>query len=300
MWSVPSFPDQSRHRKAQLAAAGAVTLLALVLVGWLLLRPDPAVPDGGTTPLAGSTRASAAQTPQLSPAPTTATSAPPAATSPSDPTAQAVPALTVAPPTTATAGPLASVAGGAQVLFVGDGIDPSGAANDWSALTASTLGLAGTPVQRSVAAADGAGWASRSADGRTFTDLVSAVATPQTRVVVLLGSRNDLSAPGEVASGAARTLEAVRTVAPAAQAVVVAPPPLGDDGAPALLQQRRELTAAAATTGALFLDPSTSGWAYQPTWTTDADGSVRLTSDGQVQLAQVVLPVVQRLLSAPA
>jgi len=205
----------------------------------------------------------------------------------------------VAPPTTATAGPLASVPGGAQVLFVGDGIDPSGAANDWSALAASTLGLAGTPVQRSVAAADGAGWGAPSADGRTSTDLVSAVATPQTRVVVLLGSRNDLAAPGEVASGAARTLEAVRTVAPEAQAVVVAPPPLGDDGAPALLQQRRELTAAAASTGALYLDPSTSGWAYQPTWTTDADGSVRLTADGQVQLAQVVLPVLQRLLSAP-
>jgi len=295
MGSVPSFPDQSRHRKAQLAAGGAVALLALVLVGWLLLRPDPAVPDSGTTPRAGSTRVSAAQTPSASPAatgePSTATSAPS--------TRAAQPALVVAPPTTATAGPLASVPGGAQVLFVGDGIDPSGAANDWSALTASTLGLAGTPVQRSVAAADGAGWASRSADGRTFTDLVSAVATPQTRVVVLLGSRNDLSAPGDVAAGAARTLETVRAVAPEAQAVVVAPPPLGDDGAPALLQQRRELTAAAATTGALFLDPSTSGWAYQPTWTTDADGSVRLTSDGQVQLAQVVLPVVQRLLSAP-
>jgi len=138
---VPSFPDQTRHRKVQLAAGGAVTLLALVLVGWLLLRPAPAVPDGGTTPLAGSTRASAAQTTAVGPAATEEPGT--AAAAPSTPAAQPAPALTVAPPTTATAGPLASVPGGAQVLFVGDGIDPSGTANDWSALAASTLGPRG-------------------------------------------------------------------------------------------------------------------------------------------------------------
>lgn len=296
-----SFPDQSRHRKVQLAGGGAVAALALALVGWLLLRPAPAVQDAGTTPLTASTGASALRTPSTGPAEalTTATAAPTSTETPVGGAPVSLPSLTVAPPTSTTADPGSSVAGGASVAFVGDGLDPSGAGNDWSALTASTLDLAGTPVQRAVAGADGAGWASRSADGRTFADLAGAIATPETRVVVLLGSRNDLTAPEGVATGAASALEAVRAVAPQARVVVVAPPPLGDDGAPALLQVRRELTAAAATAGALYLDPSTSGWAFQPTWTSSTDGSVRLTTDGQVQLAQVVLPVVQRLLAAP-
>jgi hypothetical protein len=291
----------TRVRRVQIAATGALTVLALALVGWLLLRPAPPVAGAGSSPsaaAAGLTTSLEQAAPTTAPAdPAASQTAAPAALAPA-PSASVT--LTATPPTSATAGPEASVAGGAPVAFVGDGLDPAGAANDWSALAASALTGAGAPVARSVAAADGAGWAARSADGRTFSDLLDQVTGDQTRVVVLLGSRNDLANPAAVGPGAQQALRLVRAKAPQAQVVVVGPPALGDADSAALTATRRALSAATAEAGVVYLDPAATGSELSSDATTTADGSVRLTSTGQVELADQVLPVLQRLLVVPA
>ncbi|PWJ55160.1 hypothetical protein SAMN06264364_10481 [Quadrisphaera granulorum] len=278
-------------RRVQIAATGVLALAAVALVGWLLFKPAPAVEGAGTAP-AGSVASvpvSGASTAQESNA------APEIL-----PSALPSPTLTATLPTSAAAGPEASVAGGAPVVFVGDGLDPAGTANDWSALAATALAGAGAPVERSVAAADGAGWAARSSDGRTFADLVDQVVTPQTRVLVLLGSRNDLAAPTAVGEGAERALRVARDKAPQAEVVIVGPPALGDTTSAALASTRRALSAATAQAGVVYLDPVATGGELDADATTTTDGSVRLTAAGQVQLANQVLPVLQRLLTAPA
>ncbi|MBC3764000.1 SGNH/GDSL hydrolase family protein [Quadrisphaera oryzae] len=294
----------TRVRRVQIAATGALTVLALALVGWLLLRPPAPVAGAGSSPsatAAGLTTsleqaAPGASATDASSSASSASSGAPASLAPA-PTATAP--LTATPPTSTTAGPDASVAGGAPVAFVGDGLDPAGTANDWSALAATALTRAGSPVARSVAAADGAGWAARAADGRTFADLADRVTSDQTRVVVLLGSRNDLTDPSAVGAGAQQVLRVVKAKAPQAQVVVVGPPALGDADSAALVATRRALNAATAEAGVIYLDPAATGSELSSGATTTADGSVRLTSTGQVELADQVLPVLQRLLVVP-
>lgn len=293
----------TRVRRVQIAATGALTVLALALVGWLLLRPPAPVAGAGSSPsatAAGLTTSLEQTAPGASATDATASSSAssgaPASLAPA-PTATAT--LTATPPTSTTAGPDASVAGGAPVAFVGDGLDPAGTANDWSALAATALTRAGSPVARSVAAADGAGWAARAADGRTFADLADRVTSDQTRVVVLLGSRNDLTDPSAVGAGAQQVLRVVKAKAPQAQVVVVGPPALGDADSAALVATRRALNAATAEAGVIYLDPAATGSELSSGATTTADGSVRLTSTGQVELADQVLPVLQRLLVVP-
>lgn len=295
----------TRVRRVQIAATGALTVLALALVGWLLLRPPAPVAGAGSSPsatAAGLTTSLEQAAPGASATDATASSSAssgaPASLAPA-PTATAT--LTATPPTSTTAGPDASVAGGAPVAFVGDGLDPAGTANDWSALAATALTRAGSPVARSVAAADGAGWAARAADGRTFADLADRVTSDQTRVVVLLGSRNDLTDPSAVGAGAQQVLRVVKAKAPQAQVVVVVvgPPALGDADSAALVATRRALNAATAEAGVIYLDPAATGSELSSGATTTADGSVRLTSTGQVELADQVLPVLQRLLVVP-
>ncbi|TXR56279.1 SGNH/GDSL hydrolase family protein [Quadrisphaera setariae] len=292
----------TRARRVQIAATGVLTVLALALVGWLLLRPAAPVAGAGSSPEAAAaglttsleqTGASAAPTD----APTDA--APSAAPASLAPAPEPSVTLTATTPTSTTAGPEASVPGGAPVAFVGDGLDPAGAANDWSALAASALTGAGAPVARSVAAADGAGWASRSADGRTFADLLDQVTGDQTRVIVLLGSRNDLANPAAVGPGAQQAIRVAKAKAPQAQVVVVGPPALGDEGSAALTATRRALSAATAEAGVIYLDPAATGSELTSAATTTSDGSVRLTTTGQVELADQVLPVLQRLLVVP-
>lgn len=293
----------TRVRRVQIAATGALTVLALALVGWLLLRPPAPVAGAGSSPsatAAGLTTSLEQTAPGASATDATASSSAssgaPASLAPA-PTATAT--LTATPPTSTTADPDASVAGGAPVAFVGDGLDPAGTANDWSALAATALTRAGSPVARSVAAADGAGWAARAADGRTFADLADRVTSDQTRVVVLLGSRNDLTDPSAVGAGAQQVLRVVKAKAPQAQVVVVGPPALGDADSAALVATRRALNAATAEAGVIYLDPAATGSELSSGATTTADGSVRLTSTGQVELADQVLPVLQRLLVVP-
>ncbi|WP_218974916.1 hypothetical protein, partial [Streptomyces sp. NP160] len=91
-----------------------------------------------------------------------------------------------------------------------------------------------------------------------------------------------------------------RAKAPQAQVVVVGPPSLGDAGSAALTATRRALSAATAEAGVVYLDPAATGSELSADATTTADGSVRLTPAGQVELADQVLPVLQRLLVAPS
>lgn len=297
----------SRTRLLQLATTGLLALVAVALVGWLLLRPAPAVEGAGTSPGLAAAGSSASSSPSSSASSSATPSDPLAAqdglTTPVPGATVAAPTgtLTAAAPTASTAAPAASVAGGVPVLFVGDGLDPSGAANDWSALAATALAGGGSPLARTVAAADGAGWATTSADGRSFAQLVTA-ATPQTRLVVLLGSRNDLADPAAAGRGAAAALAAAREAAPQARLLVVAPPALAGDGGAtqALADQRAALAAAAAGAGAYYLDPATQGPALDAAATSSAGGAVRLTTAGQVQIADLVLPALQRLVAGPS
>lgn len=198
-----------------------------------------------------------------------------------------VPSTPASPTPSTPSGPV-------DIALIGDAAvqDPAGAAAaDWTALTVQGLQASGGQVAPVVAAADGAGYVTRSPSGEAFPQLVARAVTPTTRVVVLLGSRNDLTAAGEVGDAARVTFAAVHRAAPDAALLVVGPVPVPGDASDRLTGVRDALRDAAAAGGAAFVDPLAEGWSFPPgTATASRSRGLRLTATGQAAVAQRLLP----------
>lgn len=192
-------------------------------------------------------------------------------------------------------------AGLATVAFIGDfttGSDQGGEGDrNWTAQVAALL-AADHPIRVVTENSGGSGYVIRGGLA-TFPDQVRTIVTPEAKVVVIAGSRNDMTAtPHDVLTAAADTYVTVHQKAPAAALLVVGPSWLNDQPPLQLLQTRDAVKAAADAGGAIFIDPIADHWFDKP-GLVGSDGS-RPTDEGHHAMAAALAPLVSSALDRPA
>jgi hypothetical protein len=192
-------------------------------------------------------------------------------------------------PTTPAAEPV-------RILVVGDGLSsPPAAGGGWPELVASDLESAGRPAELSVTAADLAGYAEPDPAGTTFVRLAQDAGSGFD-LAIFFGSRFDIAAAGDVEAAAAEAFAAVRAASPEASLVVIGPAWPDADVPGYIVTNRDAVAAAAGPFGAAFVDPLAQGWlAGNAAALIEPDG-VRPTAEGHRYLADLIGPVVERVL----
>jgi hypothetical protein len=144
---------------------------------------------------------------------------------------------------------------------------------------------------------EGSGYAIR-ASSPTLDEDVRRLVTPDTRMVVISGSRADVAAePNQVAAAAREAYHSVSELAPRAQLIVLGPTWGSNKPSDKILQTRDAVRDAAEAAHAHFVDP------IQDNWFTDGEvgliGSdgVHPTDLGNQRIAQYMYPVFVRLIS---
>jgi hypothetical protein len=185
-----------------------------------------------------------------------------------------------------------------RVLVVGDGFTTAAADEAaWPELVRDALATEGRPVEVTVAAALGSGYAQPDANGVTFPVLAEQ-AGGDFDLLVFFGSRHDIAAAPAVSAAAGATFAAARAASPEAGLVVIGP--VWTTPAPPgyILTNRDALATVAAPPGAVFVDPVAAGWfsGTAPELVT-ADGT-RPTAEGHRYLADLLRPVIESALPA--
>ncbi|BBZ56382.1 SGNH/GDSL hydrolase family protein [Mycolicibacterium phocaicum] len=191
-------------------------------------------------------------------------------------------------------------AGLATVVFIGDftaGSDQGGEGEkNWTAQVAALL-AADHPIRVVTENSGGSGYVIRGGLA-TFPDQVRTMVTPEAKVVVIAGSRNDMTAtPHDILTAAADTYVTVHQKAPGAALLVVGPSWLNDQPPLQLLQARDAVKAAAEAGGATFVDPISDHWFDKP-GLVGSDGS-RPTDEGHQTIAAALAPLVSSVLDRP-
>ncbi|TAK32333.1 MAG: SGNH/GDSL hydrolase family protein [Myxococcaceae bacterium] len=189
-----------------------------------------------------------------------------------------------------------------QIATIGDSytggsnMGGNGPAN-WTSVVAQQL-TGPAPVEIHKAATSGIGYVSQGTVGVTFLDEVPDAVSPDTRLVVVFGSRNDLGKPGDVGAAAAKVYAAVRAIAPKATLLVVGPPWINEDVPAGLAADRDAVKAAAAAAGATFVDPIADGWFAGAASNLIGADHVHPTDAGHAYMARFLLPRIQQALAA--
>ena len=173
-------------------------------------------------------------------------------------------------------------------------------AHGWPALVTAQLQQQGITIDPKVGAQDGSGYvAVGHVHDRVFADRVPEVVRPDTKVVVLFGSANDMETPAdELTTAVGNTLAAAKTAAPAARLLVIGPA-WGDTYAPQeLLAVRDIVQAGAEAAGATFVDPITEGWFTDQADLIGVDG-ITPTAAGHTYLADKIGPFIALQLQPP-
>lgn len=204
----------------------------------------------------------------------------------------------------ATTGPKLANNDGPLAVFIGDMTQGSdvggvGAANWTSILAAQVRKVA--PFRMAVDHnGEGSGYAIR-ASSPTFDEDVRRLLTSDTQIVVISGSRSDVSAePNQVAAAAREAYHSASELAPRAQLIVLGPTWGSNKPSDQILQTRDAVRDAAEAAHAHFVDP------IQDNWFTDGEGGligsdgVHPTDLGNQRIAQYVYPVFVRLISGQA
>lgn len=185
-----------------------------------------------------------------------------------------------------------------RILVVGDGLTtaaPGGTV--WPDLVRADLEAAGRPVDVTVAATLGSGYAQPDANGATFSDLAEQAGSGFD-LVVFSGSRHDLAAAPEVAAAADATFAAAREASPEAGLVVIGPAWTTPVPPGSILTNRDALAAAVVPSGAVFVDPLAAGWFSGTAPGLVAPDGTRPTAEGHRYLADLVRPVLETALPA--
>jgi hypothetical protein len=135
----------------------------------------------------------------------------------------------------------------------------------------------------------------------TFGEEVRRIVPPDTRMVVMSGSRTDVVAqPNQVAAAARETYHEVSELAPRAQLIVIGPTWGSNKPSDEILQTRDAVHDAAVAAHAHFIDP------IQDDWFTNGEpgligfDSVHPTDLGNQRIVQSIYPIFVHLMSAPA
>lgn len=165
-------------------------------------------------------------------------------------------------------------------------------------------------VPARILASNGSGYVQvgPAAGAQTFPGQARSV-QPDTSLVLILGSRNDMHSEediDEIPERALTTYERVKDRAPNARLLVVGPPWINDSPSAEILAVRDQVRAAAEQAGVDFLDPIREGWFAEPQGVLD-DGRSRLIAqdrihpndDGHEYLADRLLPYVTERICTP-
>lgn len=185
-----------------------------------------------------------------------------------------------------------------RVLVVGDGFTtaaPGGTV--WPDLVRADLEAAGRPVDMTVTAALGSGYAQPDPDGVTFPDLAEQ-AGGDFDVVVFFGSRHDIAAAVDVTAAADATFAAARAASPETALVVIGPVWTTPATPGYILTNRDALAAAVVPFGAEFVDPLTAGWFSGTASELLTPDGTRPTAEGHRYLADLIRPVIETALPA--
>lgn len=170
-------------------------------------------------------------------------------------------------------------------------------AHGWPALVSAQLQQQGITIDPKVGAQDGSGYAAIGhAHDRVFADRIPEVVAPDTKVVVLFGSANDMQTPvDELATAVQHTLATAHTAAPDARLLVIGPA-WGDTYPPQQLVTVRDIVRAGAeTVGATFVDPIAEGWFTDQSDLLGVDGTTP-TAAGHSYLADRIGPLIAQQL----
>lgn len=185
------------------------------------------------------------------------------------------------------------------VVFIGDSYTqgtPLGGSGPrrWTALVTSQLETE-YPITPRTQAISGSGYVAE-AGRRSFLEMVPIVVTPESRLVVVFGSRNDAGMRG-LSARADETYRAIDAIAPDAELLVVGPTWV-DAAVPVPIEVMRDtLQEAASKAGARFVDPITEGWFAEAEPGLIADDRVHPTDSGHEYLARRMLPHLRTALA---
>ena len=185
-----------------------------------------------------------------------------------------------------------------RILVVGDEfMTPAPRGTVWPDLVGADLAAAGRPVDVTVTAAVGSGYAQPDPNGATFPVLAEQ-AGGDFDLVVFFGSRHDIAAAIDVTAAAEATFAAARAASPEAALVVIGPVWTTQVPPGYIVTNRDALAAAVDPADAVFVDPLTAGWfaGTAPEFVTP-DGR-RPTAEGHRYLADLVRPVIETALPA--
>lgn len=192
----------------------------------------------------------------------------------------------------------------ALVVFIGDFTQGSDEGGDgpmnWVSLLAAKVRKV-APLRTAVDDnGEGSGYAVR-ASSPTLGEEVRRLVAPQTRMVVMSGSRNDVVAqPDEVSAAARDAYRAISQSAPHAQLIVIGP--TWGSGAPSadILRTRDAVRDAAETAHGHFIDPIEENWFTSGELGLIGSDSVHPTDLGNQRIAQYLYPLFVQLMSEHA
>lgn len=132
----------------------------------------------------------------------------------------------------------------------------------------------------------------------TYGEEVRRLVPPDTRMVVISGSRSDVIAqPNQVEAAAEQAYQAVHKLAPRAQLIVIGPTWGGATPSDEILQTRDAVRDAAGEAGAHFVDPIQEKWFDDGQPGLIGSDGVHPTDLGNQRMAQHIYPLFVRLMS---
>jgi lysophospholipase L1-like esterase len=180
-----------------------------------------------------------------------------------------------------------------KAVFIGDsytaGDGAPSEADGFAALAGAELGWDTT-----ILAVGGSGYLAEGA-GTTFGQRLAEIRRVDPGVVVVAGSRNDTSMPGDVAHAAATTFAAIQRVAPDAELVVIGVMWPGPDVPAEANVTNDEIHRASDASGVAFIDPLALGWLRQSDGFMASDG-VHPNAEGHQVLALLAASEIERAL----
>jgi lysophospholipase L1-like esterase len=150
-----------------------------------------------------------------------------------------------------------------------------------------------TRIELSKVATGGIGYLSTGTAGITFLDEAKRAVTPDVKVVIVLGSRNDLGQPGDVGAAATSVYDIVRAQAPAAKLIIVGPPWINEDVPAGITAARDDIRAAAQRAGATFVDPIADRWFFGADSLLIGSDHIHPTDTGHRYMADKIRPYLQ-------
>lgn len=160
--------------------------------------------------------------------------------------------------------------------------------SNWTVALPSEIPDAGVRINRQ--GLGGSGYVSRGPNGKTFKDKVARTFTPDSDVVVIFGSINDMSYPIEqTADAISSVFAAAKQSAPDAKLVIIGPAWTNKEVPSSVLAIRDVLARNSAGAGADFIDPIAEEWFFEEPSLIGPDG-VHPTDEGHAYIARKLAP----------